>query len=149
MVDKLSAQQKEEFEQAFNVFRDDEGNIPNDKLYHIMKDLGVTIPDAELQMMIQDVDLDDNGSIDLGEFMAMMASHLGLEEPDESKEAFKCMDSETQGQIKTEDMREVIAGLREAIGLSDEQVKNIFLELDPDNVGTVDFRRYKRVFFNF
>merc|ERR1719466_156102 len=84
-------------------------------------------------MMIQDVDTDESGEIDIDEFLTMMASHLGLVEPDDSREAFKCMDSATEGQIKTEDLREVVNGLKDM--LSEEQINNIFLELDPDNVG--------------
>merc|ERR1719290_671393 len=106
------------------------------KLFDIMKSLGQNIPDAELQMMIQDVDTDESGEIDIDEFLAMMASHLGLVEPDDSMEAFKCMDSATEGQIKVEDLKEVIAGLGGL--LSEEQVKNIFLELDPDGLGKIE-----------
>merc|ERR1712168_804068 len=144
MADKLTPEQRTEFQGAFDVFKDENGNIPNEKLYSIMKSLGQNIPDAELQMMIQDVDTDDSGEIDIDEFMAMMASHLGLVEPDNSREAFKCLASTTEGQIKTEDLRQVMAGMKDM--LSEEQINNIFLELDPDNVGKIDFRRYKRVF---
>merc|ERR1719204_418447 len=75
---------------------------------------------------------------------AMMASHLGLVEPDDSREAFKCLDSATEGQVKTEDLREILNGFKDT--LSEDQINNLFLELDPDNVGKVDFRRYKKVF---
>merc|ERR1712168_613137 len=95
-------------------------------------------------MMIQDVDTDESGEIDIDEFLTMMASHLGLVEPDDSREAFKCMDSATEGQIKTEDLREVVNGLKDM--LSEEQINNIFLELDPEGLGKIDFRKYKKVF---
>merc|ERR1712180_86087 len=144
MADKLTNEQRTEFQGAFDVFKDENGNIPNEKLYSIMKSLGQNIPDAELQMMIQDVDTDDSGEIDIDEFMAMMASHLGLVEPDDSREAFKCLDSATEGQVKTEDLREILNGFKDT--LSEDQINNLFLELDPDNVGKVDFRRYKKVF---
>merc|ERR1712042_29672 len=87
-------------------------------------------------MMIQEVDTD--------EFMAMMASHLGLVEPDDTREAFKCMDSATEGSIKTDDMRAILGEIKDL--LSEEQVNNIFLELDPEGLGKIDFRRYKKVF---
>merc|ERR1711962_1988768 len=144
MADKMTPEQREEFQQAFDVFKDDHGNIPNEKLYSIMKSLGQNVPDVELQMMIQDVDTDDSGEIDIDEFMAMMASHPGLVEPDDSREAFKCLDSATEGQVKTEDLREILNGFKDT--LSEDQINNLFLELDPDNVGKVDFRRYKKVF---
>merc|ERR1712180_333756 len=144
MADKLTNEQRTEFQGAFDVFKDENGNIPNEKLYSIMKSLGQNIPDAELQMMIQDVDTDDSGEIDIDEFMAMMASHLGLVEPDDSREAFKCLDNATEGQVKTEDLREILNGFKDT--LSEDQINNLFLELDPDNVGKVDFRRYKKVF---
>lgn len=144
MVDKLTDAQKTEFQGAFDVFKDDNGNIPNEKLYTIMKSLGQNIPDAELQLMIQGVDTDGSGEIDIDEFLAMMAEQLGLEEPDESKEAFKVMDAKIQGTIQIEDLKLIIADFADKI--AEDQVNSIFLELDPDGLGTVDLRRFKRVF---
>merc|ERR1712180_52 len=143
MADKLTNEQRTEFQGAFDVFKDENGNIPNEKLFDIMKSLGQNIPDAELQMMIQDVDTDESGEIDIDEFMAMMAAHLGLVEPDDSREAFKCLDSKTEGQVLTADLKEILGGMD---SINEEQLNMIMLELDPDNLGKIDFRKYKKVF---
>merc|ERR1712142_1147180 len=94
-------------------------------------------------MMIQDVDTDESGEIDIDEFMAMMAAHLGLVEPDDSREAFKCLDSKTEGQVLTADLEEILGGMD---SINEEQLNMIMLELDPDNLGKIDFRKYKKVF---
>merc|ERR550534_2721920 len=87
-------------------------------------------------MMIQDVDTDESGEIDIDEFMAMMAAHLGLVEPDDSREAFKCLDSKTEGQVLTADLKEILGGMD---SINEEQLNMIMLELDPDNLGKIDF----------
>merc|ERR1712212_1293010 len=66
-------------------------------------------------MMIQDVDTDESGEIDIDEFMAMMAAHLGLVEPDDTREAFKCMDSATEGSIKTADLKEILGEIKDLL----------------------------------
>ena len=144
MADRLTVKQKEEFQKAFDMFKDDNGNIPNGKLYTIMKSLGQNIPDAELELMIQDVDADDSGEIDIYEFFGMMASNLGLDDPYKVKDAFRCMDNETQGMITIDDLLFVIGDLKDK--LSEEKMVSIFLELDPDGSGKVDLRRFKKVF---
>lgn len=40
-----------------------------------------------------------SGEIDFDEFLTMMAGHLGLDEPDDAKDAFKCLDSKSSGTV--------------------------------------------------
>merc|ERR1719370_1014894 len=86
-------------------------------------------------MMIKYVDIDCNGEIDIQEFQAMMASHLGVDEPDEIKDAFKCLDNEMEGMVTSCDLEYVLENLPDK--LSKEKTRAIMKELDPDGFGRV------------
>merc|ERR1719334_2786795 len=104
--DKLNAEQKEEFKAAFNNFADESGNIHNEKLKEIFKNLGQELNDDEITTMVMEVDEDGSGEIDIDEFYGMMADLLGLVEPEDNKDAFNCMQSQP-GYISCADMKEV------------------------------------------
>jgi len=144
MAEKLTGKQREEFQKAFDMFKEDSGNIPNDKLYATIKSLMPDLEDRELKMMINYVDIDCNGEIDIEEFLAMMASHLGVDEPDEIKDAFKCLDNAMDGTVNTSDLEYVIENL--ANTLPEKQKRAIIKELDPDGFGKVSYQVFKEVF---
>jgi hypothetical protein len=60
--------------EAFNRFDvDGSGEIDKGELRKVMKQLGVTVTDAQAQGMLQEADSDGNGSIDFGEFRRIVA----------------------------------------------------------------------------
>jgi len=64
-----------ELRDAFAVFDSDgSGSISRDELKKLMKQLGQTLSDAELDAMMDEVDTDGNGEIDFEEFKFMMTS---------------------------------------------------------------------------
>jgi calmodulin len=66
MADKLTADQVAEFKEAFALFdKDGDGTIDIKELGTVMRSLGQTPTDAELRDMINEVDTDRNGSIDI------------------------------------------------------------------------------------
>mmetsp|Transcript_23355 Transcript_23355/g.37949 ORF Transcript_23355/g.37949 Transcript_23355/m.37949 type:complete len:114 (-) Transcript_23355:340-681(-) len=64
-----------ELRDAFAVFdADNSGSISRSELKKLMKNLGQTLSDAELDAMMDEVDTDGNGEIDFDEFKSMMLS---------------------------------------------------------------------------
>eukprot|EP01082_Thalassiosira_pseudonana_P007851 g6917.t1 g6917 contig23:1482794-1483706(-) len=64
-----------ELKDAFAVFdADGSGTISRSELKRLMKNLGQTLSDAELDAMMDEVDADGNGEIDFQEFKTMMQS---------------------------------------------------------------------------
>jgi calmodulin len=63
----------DELKQAFNVFdKDSDGTITSKELEIVMKALGEPIDRETIDLMIESVDTDKNGSIDFDEFKKMM-----------------------------------------------------------------------------
>ena len=64
-----------ELRDAFAVFdADGSGSISRDELKKLMRNLGQSLSDAELDAMMDEVDTDGNGEIDFEEFKSMMQS---------------------------------------------------------------------------
>ena len=62
-----------ELRDAFAVFdKDGSGSISRNELKTLMKNLGQSLSDAELDAMMDEVDTDGNGEIDFQEFKQMM-----------------------------------------------------------------------------
>ena len=73
----LSEDKMSEFKEAFEIFdKDRDGYITTKELGDIMKNLGQSPSEAELQDMINEVDLDGNGTIDFKEFLGLMARKM-------------------------------------------------------------------------
>jgi calmodulin len=77
-----------------------------------MRKLSMNPTDAELQDMVNEVDADGNGNIDLPEFISLMARRMKHgDQEDELVEAFKIFDRERNGLISGPELKEVMAVL--------------------------------------
>ena len=86
-----------------------------------MRSLGQNPTEAELQDMINEVDSDQNGTIDFPEFLTMMAKKIqDTDTEEEIREAFKVFDKDGNGYISAAELRHVMTNLGEK--LTDEEV---------------------------
>ena len=74
----------------------------------MMRSLGQNPTEAELQDMVNEVDVDGNGNIDFPEFLTMMARKMkDTDSEEENKEAFKVFDKDGNGFISAAELRHV------------------------------------------
>ena len=133
----------------------------------MMRSLGQNPTEAELQDMINEVDVDGNGTIDFPEFLTMMARKMrDTDSEEEIKEAFKVFDKDGNGYISAAELRHVmtnlgtspspllrwrgpigcykgarLTGLLGATGekLSDSEVDEMIREADVDGDGQINY----------
>merc|ERR1712154_438489 len=88
---QLTEDQVAQFKEVFTLFdRDQDGLITTSELQTVMRSLDQNPTDVELQDLINDVDSDQDGSIDFPEFLAMMSKQLKETDAEaEIREAFK------------------------------------------------------------
>ena len=99
MAENLSDEKIAEFRSAFEVFdRDKDGKISKKELGTVMRNLGQNPTEVELTEMINEVDIDGNGTIDFREFLGLMVRKIKeTEMDDELIEAFKVFDENGNG----------------------------------------------------
>lgn len=87
--------------------------------------------------MINEVDADNNGTIDFPEFLTMMARKMkDTDSEEEIREAFKVFDRDNNGFISAAELRHVMTSIGEK--LTDEEVDEMIREADQDGDGRID-----------
>ena len=120
-----------------------------------MRSLGQNPSESELQDMINEVDADNNGTIDFpgtstrttrkssnhnlhsSEFLTMMARKMkDTDSEEEIREAFKVFDRDNNGFISAAELRHVMTSIGEK--LTDDEVDEMIREADQDGDGRID-----------
>ena len=102
-----------EYKEVFSTFdRDGDGTIDARELGAVMASFGVNPSLAELTKMVEDVDLDRSGAIDLAEFVTMMLGRSNTSNPaDEAESVFYVLDKDRDGFVSLEDLRLALKGI--------------------------------------
>lgn len=145
MADKLKDEQIQEFREAFSLFdKDGDGTITTLELGTVMKSLGQNPCESDLQDMINEVDVDGNGTIDFTEFLDMMTKHMKeTDNEQELREAFKVFDTDGSGKISSGELKKVMHNLGEK--LTDEEIAEMIREADADGDGEVDYNEFVKM----
>ena len=148
MTEQLTEDKISEFKEAFEIFdKDKDGFITIKELGEIMKNLGQSPTEAELQDMINEVDIDGNGNIDFKEFLGLMARKMrDTDSEEELIEAFKVFDRDGNGLISAQELKHVMVSLGEKI--TDEEVDEMIKEADTDGDGFINYEEFVKMIIN-
>merc|ERR1712063_66393 len=124
--------------------KDGDGTISTAELKPIMICLGEKPTEENLKEMIAMADKDGNGSVDLPEFLELMARKLRDTDTEaELIEAFKVFDKDGDHKISNEELRRVMTQFGEK--LSDEEVDEMIKEGDVDHDGEIDYAEFVKM----
>ncbi|KAK9237244.1 hypothetical protein V1525DRAFT_404639 [Lipomyces kononenkoae] len=142
MADQLTEEQINEFKEAFSLFdKNNDGQITTKELGTVMRSLGQNPSEAELADMINEVDVDNDGTIDFPEFLTMMARKMkDTDSEEEIKEAFRVFDRDNNGYISATELRHVMTSIGER--LTDDEVDLMIKEADTNNDGRIDYNEF-------
>jgi len=145
MAEDLTPEQQEMLQKAFNMFdRDKTGSIATNMMSTILRTLGQTFEEDDLQLLIDEVDADGSGQLEFEEFLVLCSRFLVEEDAEaiqeELREAFRLYDKEGNGYIKTADLREIMRALDDK--LTEDELDEMITEIDTDGSGTVDFDEF-------
>lgn len=137
------AQIEEELEQVFKKFDvNGDGKISASELGSIMGSLGHPATDDELRIMIQEVDSDGDGFINLKEFVELNTKDIDYDEVLENlKDAFEVFDIDKNGAISAEELQDVLQSLGEECTLA--ECRKMISGVDADGNGTISFDEFK------
>ena len=94
--------------------------------------------------MINEVDVDGNGTIDFPEFLSLMARKMkDTDTEEELIDAFKVFDRDGNGLISAAELRHVMTNLGEK--LTDEEVDEMIKEADIDGDGHINYEEFVKM----
>lgn len=102
MAEHLTKEQIEELQAAFEIFdKDSDGVITIDEMEEVVRSLGQLTRTEEVKDMIDQLDADNNGTVNLHEFLTMMGRKMTAgEEENELRQAFDVFDENSDGFIR-------------------------------------------------
>uniref|UniRef100_A0A1I8IBS7 Calmodulin n=2 Tax=Macrostomum lignano TaxID=282301 RepID=A0A1I8IBS7_9PLAT len=130
-------------QEAFNFFDiDQDGRITSGELQKVLKFLGFKTNEDEVKLMIADVDIDGNGTVEFNEFLKMMKKYYKQSSDEHSEdadmwEAFKAFDHNGDNFIDFAEIKKTMHFLGEEV--TDEDVRSMIREADVDNDGRINF----------
>lgn len=137
---------------VFSTFdKNGDGYITQQELQESLKSLGLSWEEQHVASVVENLDSNKDGLIDLAEFEALYKELGGLvgEEEDgevvgveeELREAFDVFDSNGDGQITVEELRLVMSSLGLGHGVDD--CTSMIKKVDMDGDGKVNFQEFK------
>ncbi|KAK7261613.1 hypothetical protein RIF29_27928 [Crotalaria pallida] len=136
-----------ELKRIFQLFdRNGDGRITKKELNDSLENLGIFIPDMELTNMIEKIDVNGDGCVDIDEFGELYQSIMDeRDEEEDMREAFNVFDQNRDGFITVEELRSVLSSLGLKQGRTVEDCKKMIMKVDVDGDGKVDYKEFKQM----
>jgi Ca2+-binding EF-hand superfamily protein len=98
----------------------------------------------ELEDMLNEVDIDKNGTIDFDEFVALMGQKFQNRDTEEELQlAFKVFDKNNDGFISHSELKQMMHNLGE--NLTDDQIAEMIREADIDGDGQINYNEFLKM----
>merc|ERR1719510_1860054 len=143
ILDSLTSEDLQILQEAFTVYdKNNDGTITTKELSTVMRSLGQNPTDAEVQDIINEVDVDGSGSMEFPEFCVMMVKKMAESDTEnEVSEAYRVFDKEREGFITRAELRMIFAALPER--LSTEEIEEMLEAADEDGSGRFEYDEFK------
>ncbi|ONK75251.1 uncharacterized protein A4U43_C03F14930 [Asparagus officinalis] len=116
------------------------GKITLEELKHGLHKMGHQIPDADVQILMEAADVDGDGTLDYGEFVAVSIHIRKIGNDEHLHKAFAYFDANKSGYIEIEELRESLA---DDLGPNHEEVINaIIRDVDSDKDGKISYEEF-------
>jgi len=143
ILEGLTSDELATFKEAFTVFdKNQDGTITTKELSTVMRSLGQNPTDAEVQDMINEVDVDGSGSVEFPEFCVMMVKKMQESDTEnEVREAYRVFDKERSGHISAQEFRMVFRALPER--LTEQEIDEMLRAADEDGNGEFEYEEFR------
>ncbi|XP_065062295.1 neo-calmodulin-like [Rhopilema esculentum] len=135
-----------DLKEAFSIFdRNGDGKISHEEIGNVLRKMGYTVSQKEVQEMLKSVDTDGNGYLEYQEFIDMMVGKpITVENEDELREVFKSLDVKGKGYIGAKELK----GMWKEIGqrVSMKEIREMIKVADANGDGKVSFEEFKKIF---
>lgn len=141
----ITDEQRKEFQDIFDQFdKDKDGQITERELANAMYSLGQMPTDDEVRQMIQEVDINNDGKIDLDEFITLMTKNSpDTQTEDEVINAFRVFDKEGNGLISSSELKHIMMTIGDK--MTEEEAEEMVTEADIDEDGMINYEEFVRM----
>lgn len=142
--DKFTQEQIQQIQEAFSLFdRDCDGKIPIADLGTVMRSVGASPTEAELQQLGKELSGQGVSLVDFDGFLPLAARFFRSETEKELKEAFRVFDKDGKGYVDAKELRHVLTTLGER--LTDKEAEQFIREADPSGSGKIKYEDFLKV----
>ncbi|KAK8682475.1 hypothetical protein V6N13_054862 [Hibiscus sabdariffa] len=129
--------------EMFNTMdADDNGYLSFEELRDGLHNIGHSVSDHDVKMLMEAADIDGNGTLSCEEFVIMVVHLKRIGNDEHLTQAFHHFDTNQSGYIEFEELREAL--LQDDPGPNNEQlIKDIMQDVDRDKDGRISFQEFK------
>ncbi|KAG7530558.1 EF-hand domain [Arabidopsis thaliana x Arabidopsis arenosa] len=141
IAEHLSLQEVEVIRNMFTLMDDDnDGKISYLELRAGLRKVGSQLGEPEIKLLMEVADVNGNGCLDYGEFVAVIIHLQKMENDEHFRQAFMFFDKDGSGYIESEELREA---LTDELGEPDNSVIiDIMREVDTDKDGRINYDEF-------
>ncbi|KAJ4979612.1 hypothetical protein NE237_010392 [Protea cynaroides] len=140
IAEHLSLEEVARIKDAFEMMDTEKtGKINIDQLRAGAQKLGHPIPDRDLQILMQAADVDGDGVLDYGEFVAVSVHMRRVENDEHLRKAFSIFDQNQSGFIEINELREALS---DEVGTNEEVIHAIMRDVDTDKDGRISYDEF-------
>ena len=141
----ITDEQKKELQDVFDQFdKDKDGKISAKELENAMQSMGQTPTGEEINEMMREVDLNQDGKIDFDEFMSLMIkSSPDTQTEEEVINAFRVFDKEGNGLISSAELKHIMMNIGDK--MTEKEADEMVNEADIDEDGMINYEEFVRM----
>ncbi|MBA0615515.1 hypothetical protein Godav_015641, partial [Gossypium davidsonii] len=140
IAEHLSVEEVAGIKEAFDIMDTGKrGKINLEELRMGLQKLGQQIPDADLQILVEAADVDGDGTLNYGEFVAVSVHLRKMANDEHLHKAFAFFDLNQSGFLEIEDLRD---SLNDEVDTSEEVINAIMLDVDTDKDGRISYEEF-------
>jgi calmodulin len=144
LTSRLTPQEKELIDVAFESFKNEQNLITTEGLQEAFRQIMGAEDEADIQMLIDDIDENGDGSIDEEEFRHIMTKKFLGEDNDSSMvHSFEMFDKDKDGHIPATELRTILMTEGQA-PLTENECDELLMFADLDGDGLVEYKSFLR-----
>ncbi|KAJ4902034.1 Calcium-dependent protein kinase 19 [Raphanus sativus] len=122
-----------------NMDTDKSGTITYAELKTGLEKLGSRLTETEVKQILEDADVDGNGTIDYIEFISATMNRYRVEREEDLFKAFQHFDKDNSGFITRQELE---TAMKEYNMGDDSMIKEIISDVDADNDGSINYQEF-------
>ncbi|CAK9184757.1 unnamed protein product [Ilex paraguariensis] len=141
IAEHLSVEEVEVIRDMFSLMdSDSDGKVTYEELKAGLRKVGSQLAEPEIKLLMDVADVDGNGVLDYGEFVAVTIHLQKMENDEHFRQAFMFFDKDGSGYIEIDELREALA---DESGETDMDVlSEIMREVDTNKDGQISYEEF-------